>query len=180
MRGDTVRIRPAASADVERFREIHRAAYAELSGELYDARSAAWEHGFFAARLAHPVDIEVAVRSDAVVGAVYVEQRADEVYVESLEVSPDCQGRGVGSALLDWAAGWAIDRGLPVSLQVHRGNPHARRLHERLGFRVVREAGAHLEMRRAAPPSSAPSRETDLALEDDGPHTGERESRGRR
>ncbi|MFC7581944.1 GNAT family N-acetyltransferase [Schaalia naturae] len=149
-RGGAALIRPATRADRDQLGALHRAAYAVLSGDLYGDRDAAWEQGFFAARLAHPVDIEVAVASGTVIGAVYVEQRADEVRVESLEVLPARQRRGVGSALLGRVLGRAGERGAPVSLRVHRGNPRARWLYERLGFQVVREDGSHFEMRWSA------------------------------
>lgn len=60
MSGDLA-VRPALAADQDWLRSLHHQAYEELSGRLYDARAQAWEAGFFAARIAHPVDVFIDV-----------------------------------------------------------------------------------------------------------------------
>lgn len=51
---------------------------------------------------------------------------------------PECRRRGLGASLIRALATSAVDRGgIGVYLQVEADNPNARRLYERLGFRVV-------------------------------------------
>jgi ribosomal protein S18 acetylase RimI-like enzyme len=66
-----------------------------------------------------------------------VEAEANEFYLSNLAVYPDCQGRGIGSAMLNYADKLAQAGGLKkCSLLVTFGNP-ARRLYERAGYRLV-------------------------------------------
>lgn len=127
-------------------RELHKAAYAFLSQRLYDERSDAWQRGFFAARIAHPVDLFILDRNGEDVGAVYLEQRPDELYIESIEVLPDRQRQGNGSAALSWVVQRAAQAGQVVTLQVHKGNPGAQRLYERHGFAVVGQTDTHVRL----------------------------------
>ena len=142
-----IRMRPAVVADGGWLRALHKAAYAVLSGQLYDARAEAWQGGFFAGRISHPVDLFVVEQDGRDAGAVYLENRPDAVLIESLEVLPECQGRGVGTGILKWVLGHAAGRGLPVVLQVHKANPQAQRLYQRLGLSVVGETQTHYRMR---------------------------------
>ena len=48
------------------------------------------------------------------------------------------RGRGIGTALMDAAEGWARSRGLDaLELDVADPNGHSRRLYERLGYGLV-------------------------------------------
>jgi len=67
-----------------------------------------------------------------------VETRRDEYYLANMAVSPEFQGRGIGSALLTNAEQKAKDAGLKkCSLIVDTENLSARRLYERFGYQVV-------------------------------------------
>ncbi len=67
-----------------------------------------------------------------------VETRRDEYNLANMAVSPDFQGRGIGSALLAHAEHKARQSGLvKCSLIVDTENPKARRLYERCGYHVV-------------------------------------------
>ncbi|MBU3987594.1 GNAT family N-acetyltransferase [Propionicimonas sp.] len=142
-----MRIRPAVAADRDWLRSLHQEAYAVLSGRLYDSRARAWEAGFFTARIAHPVDLFIIEADGGGVGAVYIEDRPESVFVESLEVLPDHQGRGAGSFALKWVVRRAASAGQPVTLQVHKVNSEAQRLYAKLGFEVIGETETHQRMR---------------------------------
>lgn len=144
--GTGASIRPATTADGEWLKSLHRAAYAVLSGQLYDERSDAWQRGFFSARIAHPADVFVVSQGGTAVGAVYLETRADSMFVESLEMLPEYQNRGAGSAALSWVVDRAAHEGLTVTLQAHKLNTRARNLYERLGFFVVSETETHVRL----------------------------------
>lgn len=64
-----------------------------------------------------------------------------------IQLLPEFQGHGIGTALLQRELRFADARGLPVRLQVLREN-RARTLYERLGFRVCGETDTHFLMER--------------------------------
>lgn len=78
--------------------------------------------------------IEVGSRD---VGGLWLEPRPDSFYVAELQVLPEMQGRGIGTAVLQGVIAEAAARGLPVDLVVLQVNEGARRLYARLGFRVT-------------------------------------------
>lgn len=69
------------------------------------------------------------------IGLLKVTRAADEWHVHQIQILPDHQGRGIGEAVLNALLADAARAHVPVSLSVLHGNP-ARRLYERLGFRV--------------------------------------------
>jgi ribosomal protein S18 acetylase RimI-like enzyme len=83
-------------------------------------------------------------------GALWLERRPAELYVTDLQVLPELQGCGVGTAVLREIIAKAATLGLPVALQVLRVNRRAQRLYERLGFSVTATSDASTHMRHAA------------------------------
>ena len=71
-------------------------------------------------------------------GVLAVTRQADSLHLKHVELLPECQGRMVGTAIICDLIAQARALGLPVTLHVLNVNP-ARRLYERLGFRVVAE-----------------------------------------
>jgi hypothetical protein len=62
-----------------------------------------------------------------------------ECYVDTLAVLPSSRGKGVGTLLLSWAEGVALERSCDrMTLAVVSGNP-AERLYKRTGYKVVDE-----------------------------------------
>ncbi len=82
--------------------------------------------------------IRVARRQPAY--ADLVETEADEFYISNVAVLPECQGQGVGKALLAHAEQLACASGLQkCSLIVTYGHEPAYRLYEYLGYQTVRK-----------------------------------------
>ena len=69
--------------------------------------------------------------------AFFVDERTPEV---TIGVNPYVRGRGVGGMLLHALLGEAARRGIGLCLNVRHDNP-ARRLYERVGFRLVPGSG---------------------------------------
>lgn len=136
----TFELRAATEADREWLFALDRTTTGE-AGEPAAARASFDRH--FA-----PGAIQVIVAGGADCGALRVEQRGDTLYLAVLEVAPEAQGRGLGTAVLRALLARADAEGRPVALRVHKGNAGARGLYERLGFRVTGESGAKWEMRR--------------------------------
>jgi len=89
------------------------------------------------------------------VGVVQVCDEADHLYLSRVEVLPAWQGRGVGSGVIRALQALARAQGRPVRLHVFDINP-ARRLYERLGFRVVEQVEGRCLM-QWQPDGSAPT-----------------------
>jgi ribosomal protein S18 acetylase RimI-like enzyme len=70
------------------------------------------------------------------VGVLDVTEEGDHLYLSRIEVLPEAQGRGLGTAVLRDLIG----RGRTIRLHVFTNNMRARRLYERLGFNVDQEA----------------------------------------
>jgi ribosomal protein S18 acetylase RimI-like enzyme len=117
----------------------------------YVAQVWGWDEPFQAARFREhfdPAHYQVVVVDGLDVGAVAVEWRAGEVFLADIEIQPQLRGRGLGTAIVGAVLAEAGRRELPAALQVLKVNP-ARRLYERLGFRVVGETPTHYLMRTA-------------------------------
>ncbi len=68
------------------------------------------------------------------------ETRAGEFYVDSIGVSPEWQGQGIGGKLLQHLISEYVQKqGLTLGLLVEKANPAARRLYEKVGFRKTGE-----------------------------------------
>lgn len=67
--------------------------------------------------------------------ALVKEAKDDEFYLDSVAVSPDCRGKGIGKLLLDAFEQEAIHRGHDrIALLVDEENPRARKLYESRGY----------------------------------------------
>jgi GNAT superfamily N-acetyltransferase len=84
----------------------------------------------------------VAIDSGSTVGFVAVtldtESKMGEIYM--VAVDPDFQGRGIGSALINFALDWMKDAGMSVAMVEtggDRGHAPARHTYEKLGFGLL-------------------------------------------
>jgi ribosomal protein S18 acetylase RimI-like enzyme len=76
--------------------------------------------------------------------------RVDEyIEIAGLQVHPDWQGRGIGTAVINEIFAESDRTGVPVELDVAKNNPDAERLYVRLGFRRIAEKEHDYRMRRA-------------------------------
>jgi ribosomal protein S18 acetylase RimI-like enzyme len=80
------------------------------------------------------------------VGALSVERRTHEIYLDTVEIDPNYQGRGLGTALIRTVLADAFTHHLPVTLQVNRAN-RSRDLYQRLGFTETGRTDTHILMR---------------------------------
>ena len=84
------------------------------------------------------------------VGRLYVHYTRQDVRVLDISLVPEVRGKGIGCWLVGKVLDDAAQLEAPVTLHVAVGNP-ARRLYERLGFRIVSQDALNLFMER--PPS---------------------------
>lgn len=85
-------------------------------------------------------------------GYLQLRNGADFMYVLSLGILPDFQGRRIGREIMQSLQGEAAGLGQPLRLSVFRTNPRALSFYQGLGFRVTEETEAfhRLEWRAEA------------------------------
>ncbi len=85
------------------------------------------------------------------VGMLELEHHPTELFIANIQVLPEKQGRGIGSAIIREIVELAHSSDAVATLQVLEVNERARRLYERLGFRVVGADPPHIRMRASRP-----------------------------
>jgi ribosomal protein S18 acetylase RimI-like enzyme len=70
-------------------------------------------------------------------GVLVVEERLGELYIGLIELLPEYQNQGLGSAIVRQLVDRANSYRVPLTLHVLKTNEPARRFYERLGFVVV-------------------------------------------
>ena len=81
------------------------------------------------------------------IGGLFLETCADALFIHEIQLLPDCQGAGIGTAILQGVVEQARARNIPTELAVVEVNERARRLYERLGFAVVAAEPPFIRMR---------------------------------
>ncbi len=126
-------VRPASVADARPMAELFAAVAEERSGIAseppidVDARTVQ-----FTASVAESI---VAVAGDRIVGLIHVEISRHGFGEFGMLVDREWRGRGVGSALIQAAIGWARDQGLhKLCLEVFAQNAAAIALYRKCGF----------------------------------------------
>jgi ribosomal protein S18 acetylase RimI-like enzyme len=83
------------------------------------------------------------------VGYYELVDRGFDLFLAGIYIDARFRGRGLGTSVLRDLMALARSRQLPLALRVLKPNP-ARRLYERLGFRVTRSTKTHVLMSRSA------------------------------
>lgn len=103
---------------------------------------------------AHPhASNDVVLVDAAPAGRLWVDRSGSEIWLIDIALVSEHRRRGLGGRLLTALIDEARERGCAVRLHVEAHNP-ARRLYERLGFRVVAEDQVYLAMACAPGPAA--------------------------
>lgn len=112
---------------------------ADLYRELYPDWRVSQQKAVEDVCAAEDTNVWVAIDADSTVGFVAVkldsESSMGEVYM--VAVDPDFQGRGIGTALMEFALAWMKDSGMSVAMVKTGSDPGhapARRTYEKMGF----------------------------------------------
>jgi len=140
-------LRPATHDDYNFLYRLHVAAMQYLVAQVWGWDDARQEQ-FFVDHF-DPSGSRIVVVNGVDAGTVAIEWREDAAFIRGIEILPDYQGCGLGTAVLREVIAEAAARDLPVTLQVLKIN-HARRLYERLGFAITGETETHYLMRTAS------------------------------
>jgi ribosomal protein S18 acetylase RimI-like enzyme len=92
-----------------------------------------------------PANIQIIEYDDKDIGMLSVEERAGDVFLSTIEIRPEYQSKGIGTAIIKKIVADSAKKTKPVTLQVLKVNP-AKGLYERLGFEVVEETKTHYRM----------------------------------
>jgi GNAT superfamily N-acetyltransferase len=148
-----VTIRPARADDGPALRTIERLAGEQFRDVGLDAVAEA--EPFPLAELTAYADAGrswVAADADdreAPIGYALIDVVDGQAHLEQVSVLPDRQGTGVGRALIDRVAAWALETGRSaVTLTTFSAVPWNRPYYERLGFRVLDETEIGPDLRR--------------------------------
>jgi GNAT superfamily N-acetyltransferase len=135
--------RPAAADDAEFLYHLHRAAMLEYVRKTW-GWDEEWQRRYFREHF-DPVAGQVVQCGGRDVGVVSIAEQPDRVFIGGIEILPEYQNRGIGTAILQGVLDRARRLGKPVALQVLKVNP-ARALYERMGFTVRGETATHWQM----------------------------------
>jgi ribosomal protein S18 acetylase RimI-like enzyme len=98
-----------------------------------------------------PQRVQIIVSEKKDVGILVVEQFETHILFESISLASHLQCRGLGTKVITDVIERADRLGLPIKLDVLKSNQSARRLYERLGFKLTGENDAYMHMTRACP-----------------------------
>ncbi len=143
-----VNLRPAKPEDAEFLYYLLKAAMQHYVAQTY-GWDEPWQQAHFQETF-DPARQQVIVLNGRDIGVIAVERKDTEFFLTRIYLLPAYQNQGIGSRLIQALLREAFDRHLPVRLRVLKVNP-ARRLYERLGFKVVEETDTHYFM-EAPPP----------------------------
>ena len=134
-------LRQATPGDCERLYRIQSQSMRPYVEQIWG-----WNESFQEERFRQGFDPDktrIVLSNEREIGFLRVTEKKEAVFIEQIYIIPEYQGRGIGTALVREV----ISRNLPVELSVLKLNTDARRLYERLGFRVNDENATHYHMR---------------------------------
>ena len=106
----------------------------------FDAQSAHYQKHYADA------SFDVIERDGVAAGRLLVWRSVKEILIVDIALLPEHRGAGIGTKFLRELQDEARAAGKPLTIHVERYNP-ARRLYERLGFRIVEEQQVYLLMK---------------------------------
>ncbi|WP_432881003.1 GNAT family N-acetyltransferase [Kribbella sp. CA-245084] len=140
------RIRPAGPDDAAFLADVTLTATRAQGRLPADFDEADWRGGFEEWSLESiddpATDLNVIELDGRPVGRLRISRTPGSVELNGIQLHPDAQNRGIGTAIITELQSEAATRGVPLELHVERDNPNARRLYDRLGFTKTGEDGA--------------------------------------
>lgn len=132
-----IRLRPACTADLPFLLTLRRLTMTEHLRRVGEPTDDEAHDRRIRANFEDAMIVSEGAGADPV-GLLKVTRSTDEWHVHQIQILPSRQRQGIGEAVLRELLIEAAREHVPVSLSVLHGNP-ARRLYERLGFRLVED-----------------------------------------
>ena len=149
------RIRPASAADIAFLTHVTLEATRAQGRLAADVDEAEWHAGFGAWHrelLADESSTLTVIELDGrPVGRLRVSRTAESIQLNGIQLLPEVQNRGIGTAIITGLQSEAASTGVPLDLGVEWDNPDARRLYDRLGFRKIGEEADGDKLRWLSP-----------------------------
>lgn len=139
-------LRPSTDDDYDFLFNLHVATikpYVEATWGWNDAVQA----DFFRQKF-DPAKRQIILLEGKPAGVLSVEEQENEIFLALIEILPEYQGRGLGTAVIENVIHSAGQHGRPVTLRVLKANHPARRLYHRLGFTITEKTPTHYYMKR--------------------------------
>lgn len=143
--------RPAAAEDYDFLYTLHKAAMKD-SVSLTWGWDEAWQQNYFRAKF-DPARRQILLWRGKPVGTISVQEEEEELYLALIEILPEFQGRGLGTAVIQNLIHQAQQTGKTFTLHVLKTNPDAQKLYKRLGLKVIAEEEFKLKMQLASRPT---------------------------
>jgi ribosomal protein S18 acetylase RimI-like enzyme len=88
-----------------------------------------------------PNEIDIIQFEGQDVGRLRVVRSADSIYVGGIQILPEFQGKGIGTAIFKELIRESEQLNVPITLEVHDVNQDAIRFYEKLGFKSKSKEG---------------------------------------
>jgi ribosomal protein S18 acetylase RimI-like enzyme len=150
-----ISLRPGTPEDSDFLYDLHRAAMQQYVAQTWDWDEA-WQRNYFQQHI-NPAECQIITFQGKDVGFLSASGQETEVFLRFIEVLPEYQNQGVGTAVIKSILEEAHHTGQPVGLQVLKVNP-ARSLYERLGFLTTGETATHYMMRATPEQQTGPNK----------------------
>jgi ribosomal protein S18 acetylase RimI-like enzyme len=137
-------LRPATPADYDFLYNLHRSTIREYVDDIWGWDEARQQDRF--RQLFDPTARRIIQFDGQDIGVLQLAVDEKELFLGLIEILPDYQGRGIGTAVVLDVLAQAEQAALPVRLQVLFNNP-AQHLYARLGFAITDRSETHLTMR---------------------------------
>ena len=130
-------LRPATDADQEVLFQLHCLTIREAVQVTWG-----WDEAFQAAYFRQkwdPTNRQIVLVDGRIAGMIQIEPYPTYHKLALIEIHPDYQNHGLGTALIQQTITFAHAQDMPLMLHVLKANPAAKRLYERLGFQLIEE-----------------------------------------
>jgi ribosomal protein S18 acetylase RimI-like enzyme len=124
---------------------LHKAAMKAHVEDAFGPWDEDWQEEYFRDRF-DPALLQVIQLDGVDVGMLFIQERAEEIFIANLEILPQFQRQGIGTSVLRDLLAAAGRKGKLVALQVLKSNIPARNLYQRQGFGVTGENETHYIM----------------------------------
>jgi ribosomal protein S18 acetylase RimI-like enzyme len=139
-----VKLIPATEMDREFFRKAHHLAYRDVIEPMFgwdDKKQDHYADTDFNDRNPHLIQQE-----NNSVGVIGWQEKEDHIWFGPIFVLPEFQSKGIGSLLIKQFIKDAKVKNIALRLQTLKMNEGAKKLYERLGFRVLSSNEIHWQM----------------------------------
>jgi len=139
-----MKLRPAVSTDTPFLRQLHHRVYRDVVTRQFGSWDEGAQDRWFELGLAD-AEFSIVEENGDPVGAIGMRVESDRLHLVELQILPEYQGCGFGSALLRDQIEHAQRTRRPIALRVLLQN-RARSLYARHGFAITGETETHYQM----------------------------------